>query len=164
VHQVNRAVLQSVQPEQGEVEMCRAEALEQRRGRTAELDERWSEVGQKAHQRWLGPALDPHRGPVVASVCGQRKDRVFPPLQALLEPFGITRFYTEGWGAYERYIDPEQHEVGKQHPQTIESKHMNLRTRLKRLVRRTLCFSTTTTRHDLVPGLFINRSEFGLLI
>jgi hypothetical protein len=49
--QVNRAVLQSVHPEQGEVEICRAEALEQRRGRTAELDEMWSYVGKKANQR-----------------------------------------------------------------------------------------------------------------
>ena len=85
-------------------------------------------------------------------------------LQALLEPFGITRFYTDGWGAYERHIAPEQHHVGKENTQKIESKHINLRTRIKRLVRRTICFSKTTTMHDLVIGLFINRYEFGLLI
>jgi insertion element IS1 protein InsB len=39
-----------------------------------------------------------------------------------------------------------------------------LRTRIKRLVRRTMCCSNTTTMHDLVIGLFINRSEVGLLI
>ena len=50
-------------------------------------------------------------------------------LQTLLEPFGITRFYAEGWGAYERHIAPEQHAIGKQHTQKIESKHSNLRTR-----------------------------------
>src|SRR5262245_47674616 len=67
-------------------------------------------------------------------------------------------------GAYERHIAPEQHQVGKQHTQKIESKHINLRTRIKRLVRRTICFSKTTTMHNLVIGLFINRYEFGLLI
>jgi insertion element IS1 protein InsB len=36
------------------------------------------------------------------------------------------------------------------------------RTRIKRLVRRTLCFSKTEQMHDLVIGLFINRYEFGL--
>jgi len=82
-------------------------------------------------------------------------------LQALLEPFGITRFYTDGWGAYERHIAPEQHHVGKENTQKIESKHINLRTRIKRLVRRTLCFSKTERMHDLVIGLFINRYEFG---
>jgi len=46
----------------------------------------------------------------------------------------------------------------------IESKHINLRTRITRLVRRTIGFSKTTTMHDLVIGLFINRYECGLLI
>ena len=70
-------------------------------------------------------------------------------LQALLEPFGITRYYTDGLGAYERHIDPEQHEVGKEHTQKIESKHINLQTRIKRLVRRTICFSKTEEQQDL---------------
>jgi insertion element IS1 protein InsB len=48
--------------------------------------------------------------------------------------------------------------------QKSESKHINLRTRLKRLVRRTICFAKTTAMHDLVIGLFINRYEFGIAI
>ena len=123
-------MLQSVHPEQVEVEICRAEELEQRSGLTAELAEMWSYVGKKANPRWLWHAIDPHSGQVLAYVFGQRKDRVFLQLQALLEPFGITRFYTDGWGAYKRYIDPAQHEIGKLHTQTIESKHINLRTRI----------------------------------
>src|SRR5262244_1690826 len=62
---------------------------------------------------------------------------------------------------YERYLAAEQHQVGKENTQRIESKHINLRTRIKRLVRRTLCFSKTERMHDLVIGLFINRYEFG---
>jgi insertion element IS1 protein InsB len=159
---VNRAVLQSVQPEQVEVEICRAEELEQRRGLTAELDEMWSYVGKKANPRWLWHAIDHHSGRVLAYVFGRREDAAFLQLKVLLEPFGITRFYTDGWGAYGRHVDPQTHEVGKQHTQKIESKHINLRTRIKRVVRRTICFSKTTAMHDLVIGLFINRYEFGL--
>jgi insertion element IS1 protein InsB len=48
----------------------------------------------------------------------------------------------------------------KEHMQKIESKHINLRTRIKRLVRRTLCFSKTERMHDLVIGLLVNRYEF----
>src|SRR5215471_16616378 len=51
------------------------------------------------------------------------------------------------------------YQVGKENTQTIESKHINLRTRIKRLMRRTLCFSKTEHMHDLVVGLFINRYE-----
>jgi len=93
-------------------------------------------------------------------VFGRRKDEVFLKLKS----FGITRYYTDGWGAYERHLDPEQHRVGKDYTQKMESKHIRLRTRIKRLVRRTICFSKTERMHDLVIGLFINRYEFGLLL
>jgi insertion element IS1 protein InsB len=161
---VNQAVLQHLPPAHVEVEICRADELAQRRGLTSELDAMWSYVGKKAAPRWLWHAIDHHRGTVLAYVFGRRKDTVFLELQGLLAPFGITRFSTDGWGAYERHIDPEQPTVGKAHTQKIESKRINLRTRIKRLVRRTICFSKTTTMHDLVIGLFINRYEFGVAI
>ena len=64
-------------------------------------------------------------------------------------------------GASGRHLDRDEHRVGKDNTQKIESKHINLRTRIKRLVRRTICFSKTERMHDLVIGLFINRYEFG---
>ena len=158
---MNQAVLRHLHPAHVEVEICRADELLQRRGLMSELDEMWSYVGKKAEPRWLWHAIDHASGTVLAYLFGRRLDTVFLQLKELLEPFGITRFYTDGWGTYERHIVPEQHVVGKQYTQTIESKHINLRTRIKRLVRRTLCFSKTTTMHDLVIGLFINRYEFG---
>ena len=161
---MNQAVLQQLHPEHVEIEICRADELAQRRGVTSELDEMWSYVGKKAEPRWLWHAIDHASGTVLAYIFGRRKDEVFVQLKELLEPFGITRFYSDGWGTYERHIAPEQHVVGKQYTQTIESKHINLRTRIKRLVRRTICFSKTTAMHDLVIGLFINRYEFGRLL
>src|SRR5215471_2877284 len=114
---------------------------------------------------WCRPRLvatqHHHTGKVLAYVFGRRQDDVFLKLQQQLAPFGITKFYTDGWGAYERHLDAEQHHVGKENTQKIESKHINLRTRIKRLVRRTLCFSKTEQMHDLVIGLFMNRYEFG---
>jgi len=95
---VNHAVLTHLHPEHVEVEICRAEELAQRRGLTSELDEMWSYVGKKVEPRWLWHAIDHHSGTVLAYVFGRRKDTVFLELQGLLEPFGITRFYTDGWG------------------------------------------------------------------
>jgi insertion element IS1 protein InsB len=148
---VNEPLLQVLHPEQVEVEVCRAE----------ELDAMWRDVRSKAHPRWLWHAMDHRPGKVLAYVFGRRQDDVFLKLQQLLAPFGITKFYTDGWGAYERHLDAEQHQVGKENTQKIESKHINLRTRIKRLMRRTICFSKTERMHDLVIGLFINRYEFG---
>ena len=95
---------------------------------------------------------------------GRRKAAVFLKLQQLLEPFGITKFSTDGWGAYARHIDAKKHHVGQENTQKIASKHINLRIRMKRLMRRTLCFSKTEQMPDLVIGLFINRYEFGRAI
>src|SRR5215470_5839301 len=85
-------------------------------------------------------------------------------LQELLAPFGITHFYTDGWGTYRRHLDPRTHTVGKQHMQKIERKHLTFRTRIKRLTRKTICFSRSILMHDLVVGLFINRYEFGYAV
>ena len=130
----------------------------------AELDEQWSFVGSKANQRWLWYAVDHATNTILAYVFGKRKDDVFKQLKALLEPFGITRYYTDDWGAYERHLDADKHEVGKGNTQKIERKNLNLRTWIKRLTRKTICFSKSELMHDTVIGLLINKVEFGINI
>jgi len=130
----------------------------------AEVDEMWSFVGRKKDQRWLWHAMDHHSGKVLAYVFGRRKDEVFLKLKALLKPFGISRYYTDSWGAYTRHIETDQHQPSKRNTQKIERKHLTLRTRIKRLVRKTICFSKSTQMHDIVIGLFVNRYEFGLQV
>lgn len=130
----------------------------------AEVDEMWSYVGKKQEPRWLWHAIDHRSGKVLAYVFGRRKDEVFLQLKTLLAPFGITRYYTDYWGAYTRHLDANEHQPGKRHTQKIERKHLTLRTRIKRLTRKTICFSKSIQMHDLVIGLFVNRYEFGLRV
>ena len=68
----------------------------------AELDEMWSFVGGKTHPQWLWEALDHQTGKIVAYPFGRRAARALVKLKALLAPFGIRRFYPDGWGAYRR--------------------------------------------------------------
>ena len=93
---------------------------------SAEVDEMWSFVGTKVSQRWLWHAIDHHTGKVLAYVFGRRQDEVFLKLKALLAPFGITRYYTDYWGAYTRHLDAEEHTAGKRNTQKIERKHSDL--------------------------------------
>ena len=130
----------------------------------AELDEMWSFVQSKQQQRWLWQAVDHATGQVLAYVLSTHEDKAFLDLKAMLAPFGIQHFYTDGWRAYERYLDREQHTVGKRYTQKIERKHLTYRTRIKRLARKTICFSKSELMHDTVIGLFINRFEFCLAI
>ena len=157
-------MLAILNPRQIEVEIWREDDLARHRGLSSELDEMWSYVRRKSNPRCLWHAIDHHTGKVLAYVFGRRKDTVFLKLKALLEPFGIRRYYTDGWGTDERHVEAEKHTVGKENTQKSESKHINLRTRIKRLMRRTICFSKTEQMHDLVIGLFINRYEFGRAI
>lgn len=124
----------------------------------------WSYVCKKEDQRWLWHAIDHSSGTVLAYVVGTHEDKAFLELKELLRPFGIKKFYTDNWEAYRRHLNPEEHEVGKKNTQKIERKHLTLRTRIKRLVRKTICFSKKIIMHDVVIGLFINRYEFGLEI
>jgi insertion element IS1 protein InsB len=124
----------------------------------------WSFVQRKKEPRWLGHAIDHRRGKVLAYVFGRRQDEVFLKLKALLEPLGITRYYPDHWSAYTRHLDPDEHQPGKRHTQKIECKHLALRTRIKRLARKTICFSKSVQMHDIVIGLFVNRYEFGFAL
>jgi len=124
----------------------------------------WSFVGAKAIERWLWHAVDHRTGRVIAYVMGPRKDAVFVKLKALLGPLGITHYYTDKAGVYRRHLPPTQHTVGKLWRQKIERKNLTLRTRLKRLTRKTLCFSRSRVMHDLLIGLYMNRVEFGCVV
>jgi insertion element IS1 protein InsB len=81
--------------------------------------------------------------------------------KALLEPFGLTRYDTAHWGAYTRHLDPDVHSPGKRNTQQIECPDLTLRTRIQRLIRKTICFSKSTQMHDIVIGLFVNRYALG---
>jgi insertion element IS1 protein InsB len=61
----------------------------------AEVDEMWSYVQRQKEPRWLWHAIDHLSGHGLAYVFGRRKDKVFLKLKALLEPFGIKRYYTD---------------------------------------------------------------------
>jgi IS1 family transposase len=76
--------------------------------------------------------MDHHPGKVWAYGCGRRKANVFLRRQQWLAPLGITQLYTAGGGAYERHIAAEKPQGGQENTPTIESKHLKLRTRMKR--------------------------------
>jgi len=154
--QVNTPLLKTLETTPDAVQVVRVE--------DAEMDEMWSFVESKKQERWLWHAIDHQTGQLLAYVLAPHHDAAFKQLQSLLAPFGIQHFYTDGWGAYERHLDPQQHTIGKANTQTIERKHLTMRTRIKRLTRKTICFSKSIDLHDIVIGLFINRHEFGRAI
>lgn len=110
---MNQKLLQWLKPESIEVDIVRVEELFGAGVDESELDEMWSYVGKKSNPRWLWYAIDRRSGKVLAYVFGCRKDEVFLQMKKLLKPFGIKRYCTDGWGAYERNLAAEVHEAGK---------------------------------------------------
>ena len=128
---------------------------------SVELDEQWSWVQNKGNQRWLWAAVDTNNGDIIAFVFGKRKDKAFKELKKLLKHYKIACYRSDGWGSYIRHLDVKNHKISKALTTKIERKFLTLRTRIKRLCRKTICFSKSEIMHDTIIGLFINRYEFG---
>ena len=74
---MNQPLLQILHPEQVEVEICRSEELDRRRGLSAELDDMGSFVRSQAHPRWLWHAIAPHTGHLLEVSCQEAKHLLF---------------------------------------------------------------------------------------
>ena len=124
---------------------------------TAEIDEFWSYVGNKKNQRWTWYAMEKQSGIIVSWHNGKRTDEDFKILLNQMKYIPIDTYYTDDWGAYSRLLPKEKHVVGKDKTWKIERKNLNFRTHLKRLNRKTICYSKSETNHDNVIGMYIER-------
>jgi insertion element IS1 protein InsB len=125
---------------------------------STEWDEYWSYVGNKKNQRWTWYIVERKSGVVIAWENGKRKDEVLKKLLNSVEHLPIIYCFTDDWGAYKRLFPSEyQHITGKDNTWKIERKNLNFRTHIKRLNRKTICFSKNEQIHDNVIGMYIER-------
>jgi insertion element IS1 protein InsB len=122
----------------------------------AEVDEMWSFIGKKRRQCWLWYAFSPKTKEIIGYVLGRRTDESLKRLLGKLEEGHITRFYSDDWESYQKLIPSYRHWIGKLGTQRIERQNLNFRTHLKRLQRRTICFSKSEGMHEAVIKLYIN--------
>lgn len=97
---------------------------------------------------------------VLVYTFGPRTDKTCRELLALLAPFNIGMLTTDEWGSYARELPKEKPLTGKIFTQRIERNNLTLRTRLKRLIRKTICFSRSVEIHEKVIGAFIEKHMF----
>ena len=130
-------------------------------GLSAELDEQWSYCGSKKNQEWLWWATEHEHNIPLAFCFGTREYKNLDVLLSYLKPFNIKIHYTDNNFAYSSRIAEENLHIGKRDTQKIERNHLTLRTRIKRLARKTICFSKSEEIHKAVIGAFINIHYFG---
>jgi IS1 family transposase/transposase-like protein len=124
--------------------------------RDLEVDEQWSFVGSKKQPCWLWYGRNRHTGRIAAFVLGRRTDRSCRQLMTKLGRCQVQNFYTDDWQSYGKCLNPQQHYVGKSGTQGIERCNLNFRTHLKRLQRRTICFSRSPEMHEAVIRLYVH--------
>ena len=128
---------------------------------STEWDEFWSYVQKKANKRWTWYLIERKSGIVIAWQNGDRSDASLSKLLAKVVHIPIRICHTDDWGAYKRMFPDEfLHIIGKDNTWKIERKNLNFRTHLKRLNRRTICFSKNEKIHDNVIGMYIEKYYF----
>lgn len=128
---------------------------------STEWDEFWSFVGKKANKRWTWYLIERKSGIILAWQNGNRSDAVLAQLLKKVEHVPIWICHTDDWGAYSRLFPDEYlHIIGKDNTWKIERKNLNFRTHIKRLNRRTICFSKNEKIHDNVIGMYIEKYYF----
>ena len=120
----------------------------------------WSYYHDKSHQIWLWWAVDHNTNTPVAFWFGTREHKNLDVLDDLLISYNIRRIYSDDNFAYSKKYDNDILITGKKNTQQIERDHLTLRTRIKRLARKTICFSKSESIHKAVVGSFINRYWF----
>jgi insertion element IS1 protein InsB len=126
------------------------------------MDEQWGRVYCKGTPCWLWHAIDHDTGDVIAFVLGNREKEMCQKLWDTLMSLNmeITDVYSDDNWAYHDIVPANILKTGKRNTQKIERKHLTFRTRLKRLARKTICYSKTTEMHILMVSLLINVLEF----
>jgi IS1 family transposase len=119
-----------------------------------ETDELWTYVGKKKNKIWLIYAYHRESGEIIASnrrfaVWGKRDIKMAQKLKNRLKRLGIwnDRIATDNRESFLSVFGEEQHEVGKKHTVGIEGNNCRMRHRVRRVFRRTCCFSKKLFNH-----------------
>ena len=112
-----------------------------------QIDEQWSYVGNKQKKVWLLYAICGQSGEILAANWGKRNKKSIKALLKKLQEREINFYCTDQWKAFAEVLPKEKHIIGKKYTKKIEGINTWFRTRLRRLVRRTVCFSKKLIYH-----------------
>lgn len=110
-------------------------------GKTYEVDEMCTYVNHKRNFIWLVYALEKNSKNVVSFNVGKRTNKTLSHVLDTLKLSEAKKIYTDRLKNYRCLIDAELHSVKRYGTNHIERQNLTLRTHLKRLNRRTICFS-----------------------
>ncbi|MEQ9262022.1 MAG: IS1 family transposase [Owenweeksia sp.] len=110
-----------------------------------EMDELCTYIGNKSRRMWIAYAIRKDTRKVVDFKVGRRNNRTLGKVIDTLTLSSATKIYTDRLHIYKNLIDKAVHKVKNRGINYIERKNLTLRTHLKRLNRRTICYSKSIT-------------------
>lgn len=112
-----------------------------------QIDEQWSYVGKKEKKVWMLYAYAVEEDEILAFTLGKRSAGTIENLMVKLKQLEIAYFLTDEWEAFKAVLPKAKHLAGKQYTKNIEGVNTFFRTRVRRLMRRTVCFSKKLIYH-----------------
>ena len=126
-----------------------------------QIDEQWSYVGGKQKKVWLLYAICKQSGEILAANWGKRDKKSIKALLKKLQGVEIDFYCTDYWKAFGQVLPKEKHIIGKKYTKKIEGINTWFRTRLRRLTRRTVCFSKKLLYHYAIMKTAIYERNLG---
>lgn len=117
----------------------------------------WSFIGKKKKKCWIWLALDKASKRFLGFVTGSRGKKTGIKLLNKIQDFKVKEYATDGWEAYQDFLPKDKHLIGKKYTQDIEGFNSNFRLFLKRLNRRTKCYSKSQDMLDCSLKLLIHK-------
>ena len=111
------------------------------KGKEYEVDEMCTYIRHKRNFIWLVYALEKNSKTVVSFNVGKRTNKTLSRVLNSLKLSQAKKIFTDRLKIYRHLIDDKLHSVRRFGTNHIERKNLTLRTHLKRLNRRTICFS-----------------------
>jgi len=122
-----------------------------------EVDELWTYIGRKENECWIAYALNRQTRQVVDFIIGKRTKTTLKELidRLLLSNPKVIR--TDRLTVYQRIVPKELHRSGSYCINRIGRKNLSIRTHLKSLRRRAICFNRSLVMLESCLRLYLWR-------
>lgn len=114
----------------------------------------------KKKKVWLIYAYSHEDQEIIGFTLGKRNAKTFQNLLVKLKDITIDFYCTDLWEVFSAALPYDSHIIGKQFTKAIEGMNTCFRTRIRRLMRRTVCFSKKLKYHYAMIKLFIYHRNF----
>lgn len=124
------------------------------KGKCFEVDEMRTFIKRKSKLIWIVYALERSSGTIANFSVGARTNKTLYSVIKTLELSAARKIYTDGLRNYKSIVPIKIHVVQRFGTNHIERKNLTLRTHLKRLNRKTVCFSRSLVLLNAVLKIY----------